>query len=151
MPDILLGHHHLSIEKLIEVIRDKRTVDLSPESKKSVLRSRKVVEDWVSEGRVIYGITTGFGALCNVMIPPEDTVKLQKNILLSHAAGVGMPLEEEVVRGVMGVRINDLSKGYGAVRLETIEALANLLNADVCPVVPEKGSVGASGDLAPLY
>jgi histidine ammonia-lyase len=150
MPDILLGHDHLSIEKLIEIIRKKRTVDLSPESKKTVLRSRKVVEDWVREGRVIYGITTGFGALCNVMIPPDDAVKLQKNILLSHSAGVGMPLEEEIVRGVMGIRINDLSKGYGAIRLETLEALANLLNADVCPIVPEKGSVGASGDLAPM-
>jgi histidine ammonia-lyase len=95
-------------------------------------------------------VTTGFGALCDVAIPREQTRALQENILMSHAAGVGDPLADEVVRAVMAVRIQDLSKGRAGVRTETLDSLVQLLNSGIVPVVPEKGSVGASGDLAPM-
>jgi histidine ammonia-lyase len=108
-----------------------------------------LITKWVHENKVIYGITTGFGALCHVTISKEDTRQLQENILMSHASGVGNPLPEEVVRAIMAIRIHDLSLGYSGIRLETIRYLLTFLNAGLAPVVPEKGSVGASGDLAP--
>jgi histidine ammonia-lyase len=114
-----------------------------------VQRSRALVERWVAEGRPVYGITTGFGALCEVVIPQADTRTLQENILMSHAAGVGEALPAEVVRAAIAVRAADLAQGLAGVRPTTLQALVDLLNAGVVPVVPEKGSVGASGDLAP--
>jgi histidine ammonia-lyase len=108
------------------------------------------VERWVDDEKTIYGITTGFGALSDVVISKKDTRLLQKNILMSHSAGVGKPLDEEIVRAVMALRIKDLARGHSGIRLETVQHLVALLNRGVCPVIPEKGSVGASGDLAPL-
>jgi len=150
MDEIILGTDRIGIEDLVEIARGHRTAALSEGAVSAVMRSRALVEKWVREGKVIYGITTGLGALCQVGIPEKDTIALQRNTLRSHAVGVGEPLPEEVVRGTMAVRTNDLAKGYGGIRLETLSALLNVLNEGIYPVVPCKGSVGASGDLAPM-
>ena len=150
MNEIVLGRDRLNIEDLVAIARRHRAVALSGEAVSAVNKSRELVDRWVREGKVIYGITTGLGALCHVGIPGKDTLLLQKNTLRSHAAGVGEPFPEEVVRGTMAVRINDLAKGYAGVRLETLSSLVDVLNRGICPVVPCKGSVGASGDLAPM-
>lgn len=119
-------------------------------SEKRIAKTRKLIEKLVEEEKAIYGVTTGFGALSDVTIPKKDSGQLQTNILMSHAAGVGNPLEEEIVRATMALRIKDLARGHSGIRLETVLQLIRLLNASICPVVPEKGSVGASGDLVPL-
>ena len=150
MNRIILSGDRLNIEDLVAIARRHRPVALSEEAVLAVNKSRKLVDKWVREGKVIYGITTGLGALCDVGIPEKDTILLQKNTLRSHAAGVGEPLPEEVVRGTMAVRINDLARGYAGIRIETLSALVDALNGGVYPVVPCKGSVGASGDLAPM-
>ena len=150
MTPITLGTDTLTIEQLEQVARQRVPVEIAGEARSRVTRSRALVETWVREGRPVYGVTTGFGALCGVAIPADQTRTLQQNILLSHAAGVGSPLPDETVRATMAVRVNDLARGLAGLRMETLEALAALLNAGVTPVVPEKGSVGASGDLAPM-
>jgi histidine ammonia-lyase len=149
MDTVTLGATPLSIEALEAVARRGARLAIHPDAMARVERSRALVERWVAEGRPVYGITTGFGALCEVVIPPGDTRTLQENILMSHAAGVGEPLPAEAVRAAIAVRAADLSQGLSGVRPSTLQALVALLNAGVVPVVPEKGSVGASGDLAP--
>jgi len=150
MKPVLLGDGPLSVESLVAIARGGARAELAPEARTRVRKSRALVEQWVREGRAVYGVTTGFGALCEVVIPQDQTRTLQENILMSHAAGVGNPLPEEVVRATMAVRAQDLAQGYSGLRPEILEALIRLLNTGVCPVVPEKGSVGASGDLAPM-
>ncbi len=147
---VVLGSEPLTIERFVAIARGGARVQIAEAARERMQEARLLVERWVREGRAVYGVTTGFGALCDVAIPREQTRALQENILMSHAAGVGEPLAPEVVRGIMAVRIQDLCKGRAGVREETVDALAALLNADVVPVVPEKGSVGASGDLAPM-
>jgi histidine ammonia-lyase len=150
MSECVIGDGPLSIEALVGIARSGARVRLSPVACRRVNEARALVEEWVREGRPVYGVTTGFGALCGVAIPREQTRALQENILMSHAAGVGDPLAADVVRAVMAVRVQDLAKGRAGLRLETLQALVDLLNSGVAPVVPEKGSVGASGDLAPM-
>lgn len=145
-----IGDRAFTLEDMVAVARGGAPVTLSRAACGRVRASRALVERWVREGRPVYGVTTGFGALCNVAIAEAQTRTLQENVLMSHAAGVGEPLADEVVRGTMAVRIQDLAKGHAGVRLETLQALVDLLNAGVVPVVPSKGSVGASGDLAPM-
>jgi histidine ammonia-lyase len=125
-------------------------VRLHPSAEARIEAGRALVDRWVTEGRRVYGVTTGFGALSDVAIPPADTRRLQRNILLSHAAGVGEPLDEEVVRGAMALRIQDAALGFSGLGPKVVRALAELLNQGATPVVPSQGSVGASGDLAPL-
>jgi histidine ammonia-lyase len=112
--------------------------------------SRAVVEQLVAEGRTVYGVTTGFGDLSTVRIEPEQTAELQRNLVRSHAAGVGEPLPVEVVRAMLLLRANALAIGLSGVRPQVVELLIGMLNGEVHPVVPSRGSVGASGDLAPL-
>jgi len=150
MKEILLGIDGMSLEDLVAIAREGSTVRLTKESKDRIINARKMIEKWVKEERVIYGVTTGFGALSDVTISKEDTQCLQENILMSHAAGVGGILDKETVRAVMALRIKDLARGHSGICLETVSRIIDLLNRGVCPVVPEKGSVGASGDLAPL-
>jgi histidine ammonia-lyase len=140
----------MTLEELVAVARQGAKVGLQPESVERLEQARRLVEKWVAEERTIYGITTGFGALSNVAISRHDSRRLQKNILMSHAAGVGEELDEETVRAVMALRIKDLARGHSGVRSETVRQLMEMLNRGVCPVVYAKGSVGASGDLAPL-
>jgi histidine ammonia-lyase len=150
MEKIFLGVDGMTIEDLVAIARYEATVRLTEESEKRILSARKLIERWVQEEKVIYGVTTGFGALSDVIISKEDTWQLQKNILMSHAAGVGNTLDKETVRAVMALRIKDLARGRSGIRLKTVNHLIKILNRGICPIVPEKGSVGASGDLAPL-
>ena len=150
MNEIKLGGDHLKLSSLIEIARNKARVHLAGEARERINKSRALIETWVAEGRAVYGVTTGFGALCDVTISREETRRLQENIIMSHSAGVGEPLAEEIVRATMAIRIQDLAKGYAGIRLETLETMVALLNSGICPVMPEKGSVGASGDLAPM-
>lgn len=147
---IPLGMDGMTIEDLVTIARQGASVKLTQGSEKRILASRKLVDQWVKQEKAVYGVTTGFGALSDVSISKKDTGRLQKNILMSHAAGVGEPFDDEVVRAIMALRIKDLARGHSGIRLETVCCLMDLLNKGVCPVVPQKGSVGASGDLAPL-
>ena len=150
MKEILVGMDGMSLKELAAIARDGAQVRMSKESEKRIAASRKLVEKWIQEGKIIYGVTTGFGALSDVIISGKDILQLQQNILMSHAAGVGDILDEETVRAVMALRINDFTKGYAGIQLKTSRRLVDFLNKGLCPVVPEKGSVGTSGDLAPL-
>jgi len=147
---IILDGNSLNLEQFMQVARFKEEVRISEESKVLVLKARGFVDEVVESERIVYGINTGFGKLSDVPIEKENVSELQKNLLMSHACGVGSPFSDEIVRGMMLLRINALIKGYSGVRLETLEILVEMLNKDVSPVVFEKGSLGASGDLAPL-
>ncbi|HFD5574586.1 TPA: histidine ammonia-lyase [Streptococcus pyogenes] len=147
---INLDGESLTLEDVIAIARQGVACRIDDSAVEAVNASRKIVDDIVSEKRVVYGVTTGFGSLCNVSISPEDTVQLQENLIRTHASGFGDPLPEDAVRAIMLIRINSLVKGYSGIRLSTIEKLLELLNKGVHPYIPEKGSLGASGDLAPL-
>ncbi len=147
---IYIDGENLSIKDVHEVSRDHEKVELAEVCEEKVTRSRKVVESKLEGDEDVYGINTGFGDLANVKIEKEKTEELQKNLIRSHASGVGDPLDEDVVRAAMLLRANTLVKGYSGIRLEVIELLVNMLNEKVHPVIPCQGSVGASGDLAPL-
>ena len=148
--EITIKKGEMTLDEVEAIARKGAKVKISDETLKEFSKGRALVDKWVKEGRKIYGVTTGFGALSTVTISGDDTVKLQRNILLSHAAGVGSPLPQDVVRAMMAIRLNDFCLGRSGLRTETINKLAELLNSGIVPVVPEKGSVGASGDLAPM-
>jgi histidine ammonia-lyase len=150
MKTIALGFDGMTLADLTAIARDGAQAKLTAGSEKRIRATRRLVEKWVEDEKTIYGITTGFGALSDVAISRKDTRRLQENILMSHAAGVGEPLDEETVRATMALRVKDLARGHSGIRLETVQHLLALLNWGVCPVIPQKGSVGASGDLAPL-
>jgi histidine ammonia-lyase len=150
MKEIVLGVEGMTLKDLAAIAREAAKVLLTEESAERIIRSRNLVEQWLQEGKVIYGVTTGFGALSDVSIPVADARILQQNVLMSHAVGVGEILDEEVVRAMLALRIKDLARGHSGIRLETVRRLMELLNRGIVPLVPEKGSVGASGDLAPL-
>lgn len=123
---------------------------LAPEAEAAVQRAAAAVEQIVQEGRVVYGITTGFGAFKNRTIPPDKLRELQRNIVRSHSAGAGAPLDREIVRAMMLARANTLASGHSGIRLPTLRLLLDMIERGVHPVVPRQGSLGASGDLAPL-
>src|SRR5881398_1606024 len=145
-----LNGQALTLTDIATVALDGEAVEVSSLAKPRVLASRKVVEEIIARDSVVYGVTTGFGKLSDVRIPRDALGKLQLNLVRSHACGIGNPLSEPEVRAMMLLRANVLALGFSGIRLEIIEALCELLNRRVCPVIPEKGSVGASGDLAPL-
>jgi histidine ammonia-lyase len=147
---VLLDGNSLTLEQVREVARDFRSAALGSGAKQAMMKSRALVDRWVAEGKPIYGINTGFGSLQDKAIPPDEVEQLQENILLSHAAGIGEPMPEEIVRAMMLLRANALAKGFSGIRVEVVERLLEMIEKRVCPVVPEKGSVGSSGDLAPL-
>jgi len=150
MKKIIIDGENLTIEDVVSVARHGNLVELSKNAIEKIKKSRKVVENFVSQEKTVYGVTTGFGEFKNVFISKEQTRELQENLIRSHSVGVGNPLPEEIVRATMLLRANSLAKGYSGVRVEIIETLCQMLNKKVHPVIPEKGSVGASGDLAPL-
>ncbi|HZK09608.1 MAG TPA: histidine ammonia-lyase [Clostridia bacterium] len=141
---------HLDLESFIDVTRRGKKVRLSGQAEKKVQKARDFVDDLIKENKVVYGLTTGFGKFSDVLIPENETKALQRNLIVSHACGLGNPLEEDLVRGVMLLRINALAKGNSGIRLSTLQTLLAMLNKGVHPIIPEKGSLGASGDLAPL-
>jgi histidine ammonia-lyase len=146
---VTLDGQSLRPADVVAVARDGERVTLGPAAKSRLQAARTLVDRLVREDRVVYGLTTGVGALKNVRIPPADTRQLQRNLLMSHAVGVGPPLPEEVVRAAMLVRVNQFCQGSSGVSPVVAERMLDLLNHDICPWVPEKGSLGASGDLAP--
>ncbi len=150
MEKLLLDGSSLTIEDFISVTRGHRQVGLTEASKAAVLKARELVDRFVNEGRVVYGLTTGFGKFSDVTIDETETAALQRNLITSHCVGIGDPFPEDIVRGIILLRVNNLAKGFSGIRLETLESLIGMLNANVVPYVPEKGSLGASGDLAPL-
>lgn len=150
MDKIFISGDGLTLEQLVQVVRYETPVELSEEAKKRIQKSRDLVDKFVDEKRVIYGITTGFGKFAEVKISEDETKALQKNLIMSHSCGVGNPLSKDIARAVMLLRANALSKGFSGIRLETVETIIAMLNKGVTPIIPEKGSLGASGDLAPL-
>ena len=131
-------------------VSDGAEVALAPLANKRIARARAFVEDIISRGEVVYGINTGFGALADVTISSDKLRELQINLVRSHACGIGEPLPDRAVRAMMLQRANVLAKGYSGCRAVVIETLIRLLNSRVHPIIPSRGSVGASGDLAPL-
>ena len=123
---------------------------MSDEAKTKVNRAANAVQLLLERGEIAYGITTGFGAFKDKIISPEEAGHLQQNILMSHAVGVGKPFDMPTTRAIMLIRANTLARGFSGIRLETLELLIEFLNRGINPVIPEKGSLGASGDLAPL-
>ncbi|MBN1424590.1 aromatic amino acid lyase [Candidatus Fermentibacteria bacterium] len=140
----------LTLSEVVAVARHRARIRLDPQAARRVAQSRTTVESLVQSGQKVYGLTTGFGSLRDVAIPASEVRLLQHNLVRSHAAGVGEPLGEDIVRAMMLLRLNTLAAGYSGIRVETLERIVTLLNADVFPWVPSRGSVGASGDLAPL-
>ena len=150
MPPLLLTGRDLTIDQVIEVARGHRDVQLDGDAADRMRASRAVIERLVAEGATVYGVTTGFGDLADVRIDPSRTAELQRNLVRSHAAGVGEPLPDDIVRAMLLLRANALAVGLSGVRVELVELLLGMLNAEVHPVIPARGSLGASGDLAPL-
>ena len=150
MKKILIDGNSLTIEDVVKVARENYSIELTKEAIENVKRARSLVDKLVDEGKTSYGITTGFGKFSDVVISKEDSRQLQKNLIISHSCGVGNPLSEDIVRAIMLLRVNALSKGYSGIRIETLQTLIEMINKGVHPIIPEKGSLGASGDLAPL-
>lgn len=150
MKKVIIDGRSLTIEDFVSVARHHAVVELSANAKKEMQKSRDLVEEYVENEVVRYGITTGFGKFENVTISKRETSKLQENLIISHAVGVGTPFTEEIVRGIMLLRANSIAKGHSGVRISTVQLLLDMLNNNINPIIPEKGSLGASGDLAPL-
>lgn len=146
----VLDGQRITIPGLYDLATGRAQAALSAQAKKQIIRARTLVERWIDNGEIIYGVTTGFGEFSNVRIKTRDLEQLQENLIYSHAAGAGEPLPIEVVRAMMALRINALAKGYSGIRLSTVELLLEMLNRNVVPVIPSQGSVGASGDLVQL-
>jgi histidine ammonia-lyase len=150
---IILNGESLTIDQVIDVAfgqPGQPMVTLSEQAQAKVKRAAQAVERLLAKGVIAYGITTGFGAFKDRIIPPDEVEELQRNIVMSHAVGVGNPYDTATTRAIMLIRANTLARGHSGIRLPTLELLIDMLNAGVHPVIPEKGSLGASGDLAPL-
>ncbi len=147
---ILLDGHSLTIDQIVSIARHNSPFALAEEAISKVKRSRQTVEGMVADQRVVYGVTTGFGKFSDVVIPEEEVSDLQENLIKSHACGMGEPYPAEVVRAMMVLRVNALSQGFSGIRLETLQLLIDMCNRGVHPIIPQQGSLGASGDLAPL-
>jgi histidine ammonia-lyase len=147
---IVLTGASLSIDDVEAVARRGRTARLDDTARARMIEARLVIERIVATGEVVYGVTTGFGDLATTFIDPSDAERLQENLLMSHAVGVGEPLPDDVVRAMLLLRANTLALGHSGCRPVVVERILELLEAGIVPVVPEQGSVGASGDLAPL-
>jgi histidine ammonia-lyase len=147
---LALDGHSLTLQDVRRVADGQSSVSLAPAARARMQRTRGVVEDIVRRNAVVYGVTTGFGKLSDIAIPPDRLAELQVNLVRSHAAGVGPLLPEREVRAMMLLRANVIAKGYSGARPDLVELLCGMLAAGLYPPVPEQGSVGASGDLAPL-
>lgn len=149
MPIIINGNT-LTISQFMQVVRYQEEVQLDNEAIIRINQANLYIKNIIASGRTVYGINTGFGKLSDTNIPHDELNKLQENLLKSHACGIGPHLNKEVVRGIMLLRVNALAKGYSGIRFKVINQLIKYLNKDIIPAIPEQGSLGASGDLAPL-
>lgn len=150
MQEIIIDGNTLSLEAVEQVARKHTPIRLAKESIEKVLKCRKYVDQVIANGDIVYGLTTGFGKFSTVTIPEEHIAELQLNLIRSHAVNVGEAYDEATTRAIMLLRIAVLAKGHSGIRLETLEALVHMLNSGVHPIIPKRGSVGASGDLSPL-
>ena len=151
MSEIRINGRDLTIDQVVKLAKDLSIkIKLAEDAIIAINRAADAVQQFLKDGRIAYGITTGFGAFKDQLIPVEDVEKLQENIILSHAVGVGPLLDDATVRAMMLIRANTLAKGHSGIRLETVGLLIELLNRNILPIIPSKGSLGASGDLAPL-
>lgn len=150
MKTVIITGNDLSLEEIVYVSRHRAKVKLDDTAKKAVLKARETVEILVKKGIVAYGVTTGFGKFSDMVISAQESKKLQRNLIISHAVGAGENFSTEVARAAMILRVNNLVKGFSGVRMELIDTMIHLLNSGVTPVIPQKGSLGASGDLVPL-
>lgn len=150
MKKIAIDGSSLSIEKVVAVAEERAIVSISPAALKNVRESQEYIHAQVREGKIVYGVTTGFGANADKKIASKDAEILQHNLLISHACGTGAAFSEEMVRAVMVIRLNTLLAGHSGIRLNTIKLLQQFINHRIHPFIPQQGSVGASGDLAPL-
>ncbi len=147
---VIINGQALSSAQLVAVARHYASVTLGSESISRIMAARAVIDKLAAEEQKVYGVTTGFGHLSKVRIPHDQLKDLQHNLLRSHSAGVGEPLSEEVTRAMMLLLAASLARGNSGVRIEVVQLLLSLLNARIYPIIPSRGSVGASGDLAPL-
>ena len=147
---VLINGRDLTVEQVIRVCRHGEKVEMTAEAVAAVQKARDYIEKKLEEKAVIYGLTTGFGKFANVVISQEETAALQRNLIISHTCAMGEPYPREYVRAAMLLRCNALSRGNSGIRVETIQTMLDMLNAGIHPVIPCKGSLGASGDLAPL-
>jgi len=150
MKPISLDGASLTVDDLTMLARSRNTITLTPEARQRVQASRALVEKWIRNDEVVYGVTTGFGEFSNVRIAPKDIDKLQENLITSHAAGAGDYLPKQISRAMMILRINALAKGCSGIRLEMLEQIVQMFNKGIIPVIPSQGSVGSSGDLVQL-
>ncbi len=140
----------LTLELIDSFLKNNSKVELTKNAKAKVNNTRSLVEKWIKEDKVIYGVTTGFGEFANVKISKDEIEQLQENLIISHSTGVGESLPPYIVKIMMLLRVNALASGNSGIRLETLELLINMINNNIIPVIPSQGSVGSSGDLAPL-
>ncbi|MFK7810342.1 MAG: histidine ammonia-lyase, partial [Saprospiraceae bacterium] len=144
------GKDHLTSGKALAILRGQTKARINTATKKNIQKSYNSVVAIAKKGGAVYGINTGFGPLCNVIIGKQETIELQRRILLSHSVGVGNPIAKDIAKLMMILKVHALSKGYSGISLEVLDRIIWHIEEDVIPVVPEQGSVGASGDLAPL-
>ena len=150
MTTFLVEKKEYSLSDIYQYLHDRPTLILSEEIQLQINASRKVLDDAISKDKVIYGVNTGFGKLSQVKIPKDKITELQKNLILSHAVGFGEPIPDSITILVIVLKIISLSKGYSGIRLTVVQRFVDMLNNDCLPIIPSQGSVGASGDLAPL-
>ena len=150
MKKIALDGDHLTLEEVQEIGGGRAQAIIHPAVKRKMKKSRDFVEKALQRGEKIYGVTTGFGLLSDQIINPSQVEDLQRNLIRSHSVGVGPFFDEATTRAIMVLRANVLAKGYSGVRYGVLQSLVEMINRGVHPLVPEQGSVGASGDLAPL-
>ena len=150
MTPIEINGHDLTLDTIEEVLQDDMPIKLSDSALVQIKKSREIIEKIIQSGNIVYGVNTGFGKFSDVKISEDNIDLLQENLVKSHAAGVGNPFSEEIVKTMLLLKANGLAKGYSGVRLEVIQTLIQMFNQSVVPIIPEKGSVGSSGDLAPL-
>ena len=150
MTVITLDCSPISVEDVVRVARQGVNLEIGPAARSAMQSSRSLVDTLARRGDVVYGVTTGFGKFADRSIPAEALEQLQRNLVRSHSVGFGEPLAEDIVRAMIALRAVSLSQGYSGIRVSTVQALLDLLSAGIVPVIPSRGSVGASGDLAPL-
>ena len=141
----------IDLNTIKDILLNNKKIELSEEAKQNIVRCREYLDKkMASQKEPIYGINTGFGSLCNVTIPNNDLEQLQKNLVMSHACGTGDEAPQEIVKLMLLLKVQALSYGKSAVQLQTVERLVDFFNHNILPVVYQQGSLGASGDLAPL-
>ena len=147
---LIYGVDYFAFHDVLEIIKHPKKAKLDKKSKQQIINSYQNVQKIVKSDKTVYGINTGFGPLCETKISEEETAKLQENLIISHSVGVGKPIAKEISKIMMVSKIHALSRGFSGISLQVVERLILMVEKDIIPVVPEQGSVGASGDLAPL-